>query len=255
MTNADLSDTAVTSDALAKRKRIVFTMGGKGGVGKTAMAAAIAEWYAVRQIPCALLDLDMENKAVGSLQHYFPAADKANIHTPSGLDIFLDRLHDDNASVILADMGGGSGSIAQQWFDTMYQDLAGLGLAFTAVGVVTPDPASVDSVLGWASNLQNRVSYVIVENAVSPISDFTYWNRSQQAARFREFFKPVVIASEFRLLELEHACRQYGLTLGRVASRDGNIQELQRTSLIIRAQAYRRRLIAQIDKAEELLIP
>ncbi len=31
-------------------KRVVFTMGGKGGVGKTGVIVALAEWFAVNGI-------------------------------------------------------------------------------------------------------------------------------------------------------------------------------------------------------------
>jgi len=47
-------------------KRVVFTMGGKGGVGKTGVIVALAEWFAANEIPVTLLDLDTENKARGS---------------------------------------------------------------------------------------------------------------------------------------------------------------------------------------------
>jgi Mrp family chromosome partitioning ATPase len=43
-------------------KRVVFTMGGKGGVGKTGVIVALAEWFAANEIPVTLLDLDTENK-------------------------------------------------------------------------------------------------------------------------------------------------------------------------------------------------
>ena len=49
----------------------------------------------------------------------------------------------------------------------MYEDVAATGVSFTAVGVVTPDPASVESILAWANRLQDRVEYVVVENATS----------------------------------------------------------------------------------------
>ena len=55
----------------ANTKRVVFTMGGKGGVGKTGVMVALAEWFEANQIPVTLLDLDTENKARGSLQHFF----------------------------------------------------------------------------------------------------------------------------------------------------------------------------------------
>jgi len=46
-------------------------MGGKGGVGKTGVMVALAEWFAANEIPVTLLDLDTENKARGSLKHFF----------------------------------------------------------------------------------------------------------------------------------------------------------------------------------------
>jgi|SRR5580693_8682020 hypothetical protein len=42
-------------------------MGGKGGVGKTGLMVALAEWFEANEIPFTLLDLDTETKARGSL--------------------------------------------------------------------------------------------------------------------------------------------------------------------------------------------
>jgi hypothetical protein len=76
-----------------KSKRVVFTMGGKGGVGKTGLMVALAEWFEATEIPFTLLDLDTENKARGSLKHFFNGSvAKVNIHTPAGLDAFVDHL-------------------------------------------------------------------------------------------------------------------------------------------------------------------
>ena len=80
----------------ANAKRVVFTMGGKGGVGKTGVMVALAEWFEANEIPVTLLDLDTENKARGSLQHFFNGrATKVNIHTPAGLDA-LAVIHPEN---------------------------------------------------------------------------------------------------------------------------------------------------------------
>jgi MinD superfamily P-loop ATPase len=42
--------------------RVVFTMGGKGGVGKTGLMVTLAEWFEANEIPFTLLDLDTENR-------------------------------------------------------------------------------------------------------------------------------------------------------------------------------------------------
>ncbi len=236
-------------------KRVSLTMGGKGGVGKTSFTLVLAEWFESHQIPVTLLDLDTENKARGSLKHYFDGSvTKVNIHTAAGLDAFIDHLAA-GAPIILADMGASSGQVTHEWFDSMFEDVAATGVTFTAIGIVTPDPASVESILSWAARLQDRVNYVVVENATTHQADFSYWRESEQAQQFREVFQPIVLAMEFRLPELENPARQHGVTLGQIVERRLNVPELQRASLVIRAQSYRRRLFAEIEKAKGLLLP
>ena len=174
MNRLHTSDTQSPNHASSTRKRTIFSMGGKGGVGKTSVMTGLAEWLHMNQIPVTLLDLDTENKARGSLTHFGGQVPKVNIHTPAGLDAFIDHLAD-GAPVVLADMGAGSGQVTYDWFDTMYTDLADAGIAFTTVGIVTADPASVESVLSWARHLQSRVAYLIVENSITAYCDFTYW--------------------------------------------------------------------------------
>ena len=126
-------------------KRVILSMGGKGGVGKTSVMAGIAEWFRENQIPVRLLDLDTENKARGSLAHLFHGTvPKVNINTPAGLDAFVDELTD-GPPVIIADMGAGAGQVTYDWFDKMYPDVSEAGIGFTAIGVVTSDPASVET--------------------------------------------------------------------------------------------------------------
>lgn len=236
-------------------KRVVFTMGGKGGVGKTGVVVALAEWFQANEIPVTLLDLDTENKARGSLKHFFNGTvTKVDVHTPAGLDAFVDHL-DNGTPIILADMGAGAGQVAAGWFDCMYEDVAATGVRFTAVGIVTPDPASVESVLAWANRLQDRVEYVIVENATSALADFTYWRSTKQANQFRQVFTPAILQMEFRLAELENPLRQHGIQLGQVADRKTAVDELKRASLIMRAQSYRRRLFSEFDRTREAFLP
>lgn len=236
-------------------KRVIFSMGGKGGVGKTSVMTGLAEWFEENRIPVTLLDLDTENKARGSLTHFFGGSvPKINIHTPAGLDAFVDLLAEDSP-VILADMGAGAGKITHDWFDKMYPDVAEAGVVFTAVGVVTSDPASVESVLTWADALQDRVDYVVVENKLTEHADFTYWQEGDQANDFRKRFHPAIVRLDNRLADLENAARNYGVTLSRVAARTTGAAELQKASLVMRAQSYRRRMFAEFDKVKELLLP
>jgi hypothetical protein len=174
--------------------------------------------------------------------------------TPAGLDTFIDHL-ESGVSIILADMGAGSGQVASDWFDAMYEDVAATGARFTAVGVITPDPASVESVLAWANRLQDRVQYAVVQNATSPQSNFSYWDSAEQAIRFRDSLSPNVVRMEFRLAELENPARQHGVRLGQVATRQNSVDELKRASIVMRAESYRRRLFSEFDRAKEMFLP
>jgi hypothetical protein len=60
---------------------------------------------------------------------------------------------------------------------------------------------------------------------------------------------------DFRLPELENATRNHGVSLGGVAARRTAVPELQKASLVMRAQSYRRRLFAEFDTVKELLLP
>jgi hypothetical protein len=107
----------------------------------------------------------------------------------------------------------------------------------------------------WASRLQEKVEYVVVENATSSPADFTYWRSTKQALRFREAFSPEILQMEFRLAELENPLRQHGIQLGQVADRKATVEELKRASLVMRAQSYRRRLFSEFDRAKQVFLP
>lgn len=255
MDNLTTTNTESTPPPAAATKRVILSMGGKGGVGKTSVIAALAEWFQTNRIPVKLLDLDTENKARGSLSHFFRGhVPKLDIHTPAGLDAFIDHLND-GPPVVLADMGAGSGQVTHDWFDAMYPDVARTGIVFTAIGIVTSDPGSVESVLVWADRLQRRVRYLVVENSITAKTDFTYWRDSREAQQFQRIFQVSVIRMDYRLPEIENATRNYGVTLGEVAARTTNVPELKKASLVIRAESYRRRMFAEFGKVKPLLLP
>ena len=233
--------------------RVVFTEGGKGGVGKTAFSSLLVEWYGKQSTPHTILDLDTENKARGSLAHYFSRARKVNIHTSEGLDAFVDVL-DAGTPIVIADMGAGAGAVAHRWFDSMYSSVEEAGVAFTAIGIVTPDPASVESVLAWAGALQHRVQYLIVKNSLTDPADFSYWDNDKAAREFRRVLCPKEISMEYRLPKIENPARQHGLTLNKIAERTTVVPELQQTTVVMRAQAYRRNLFAELDRVKDLLL-
>jgi len=244
---------ATAPTTIEPKSRVVFTQGGKGGVGKTAFASMLVEWYQNQAIPLTLLDMDTENKARGSLTHFFPTARKINMHVPDGLDAFVDVLEEGNP-IVVADLGAGGGAAVQRWFSSMFTSVAQLGVTFTAIGVVTPDPASVESVLSWGHALQDNVHYLIVKNAIVDPADFSYYENDPGAYEFRRTFKPQEITMEYRFPKVEHPARQHGLTIGSVANRTPAVPELQKATVVLRAQAYRRNLFEELDRVKDLLL-
>ena len=182
------------ASAIGPVSRIVFTQGGKGGVGKTAFSTMLVEWYGANGTPHALIDMDTENKDRGSLGHFFPQARKSNIQRAQGLDEFVNVL-EEGTPVVIADMGAGAGEVAHRWFDSMHEQAKQNGVVFTGIGLVTPDPASVASVLAWAA-LPMPDNYLIVKNSLSNPSDFGYWETDPGAQEFRSIFQPAVISME-----------------------------------------------------------
>ena len=55
------------------------------------------------------------------------------------------------------------------------------------------------------------------------------------------------------IAKVENPARQHGVTIATVANRDATIPELQQTTVVMRAQAYRRNLFAQLDGVKDLL--
>jgi len=235
-------------------KRVVFTMGGKGGTGKTTFMTSLCEYYDGIGVPYDLLDLDTENKLHGSLSHFFPRAQKVDPTTETGLDFYLEILRSD-IDILLADQGAGQGAVTYKWFDTMYDELRRLGypLHFTAVGVVTYDPATVESVLRWASHLDDRVDYLLVKNSLREGAGFPGLEL-EPAARFLKTFRPSVVEMSLRVAEYEQAARLHGLTPGVVADGKVDVPELRSLGVKIRAATYRRNLENQLAEYGDVLL-
>jgi hypothetical protein len=58
----------------------------------------------------------------------------------------------------------------------------------------------------------------------------------------------------YRIPKVENPARQHGLTLNKIANRQVGVPELQQTTVVIRAQAYRRNLFAELDRVKDLLL-
>ena len=172
--------------------------------------AGLAEWFAENEIPVSLLDLDSENKSRGSLAHFYgEKAPKVNIHTPAGLDAFVDQLAD-GAPVILADMGAGAGQVTYDWFERMYPDVLEAGIGFTANRRCNRGPRQCRKRpdLGLATAKSSFISDR--REQYHRTGRLYLLARERAGAAVSEGFQPAVIRMDYRLPDLENASRNHG---------------------------------------------
>jgi MinD-like ATPase involved in chromosome partitioning or flagellar assembly len=237
-------------------KRIVFTQGGKGGVGKTTVALSLYDYYNTKQAHVTLADFDAENRAKSGLNFWHKQAEKIDIHTRTGLDRLIDLALDSSSDIILADMGAGSGTVTYRWFADIYPELSNASVKLTSIGVVTADPGSVESILTWSAHLRTDVDYLIVLNELDQEGEtFRYWHESKQAKSFADAFKPIVITMASRRADLEQAARNHGVSLAQIADRRAKAPELTSASIVMRAQSYRRQIDVAFESAAQILFP
>ena len=236
-------------------KLIVFTEGGKGGVGKTTFATLLLDYYQTRRLEPYVLDFDTESKENAGLSFFWPIASKANIDTRDGLDALLNGVQGESP-VVFADLGARSGAATFRWFDDMADAVRDFGVAFAAVGIVTDDPGSVSSVIAWGKFLRERVRHIVVLNKMSdPHAQFSYWHETSHAKAYRESSQPAVLTLESINPDLQNSLRVHGETIGRVADKKAVPPDLQALKWLIRAQAIRRNINAQFDQQLDTLLP
>lgn len=237
-----------------KQKRIIFTEGGKGGVGKTTVLTAIVNTLDESGVKIKLLDFDNENSQHGSLLHYFSdRCDKININDRDGLDAFMDAAMSDEYDVVIADMGARSGDQTFKWFDDVYEDVKEFA-KFTAVGVIIDDTPSVTSVVEWGIKLRDRVDYLVVLNEAN-VEDagFDQWENSIAANKFKAAAKPTVVRFESINPDLQAHLLQSGGTLQDAVDKKINAPKGKDTRFSIRANSVLRSFKKELSKAKAIL--
>ncbi|MCF7791588.1 MAG: hypothetical protein K9L78_04860 [Victivallales bacterium] len=232
-------------------KLVVFTMGGKGGVGKTAIMTSLAEYYQSNNIPIGMVDCDTENGKSGCLNHFFPEANKINIREPDGLDIFIDIASENDKDVLIADLGAGSGVDLINWFRVMYPICVEYGIEFLAIGSITANPGSIDTVFTWTEFLQKNVKYLIVKNQFQ--GDTTLWDNSHSAEKLKKIFTPDIITMPTRIPKWQTELENHGLTLSRAM--ESKLPMFSKISARCRLHMWRKQIFSEFDKVKDILIP
>ena len=236
--------------------RVVFSMGGKGGTGKTALMSSLVSWYEAQDIQPVLLDFDVENTDKSSLQNFHTSAKRFDVHADGALDEFFEVCDEEEVEVVLADLGAGAGRTTYAWFDETFEDTKELCMKFTAVGVTTNDAGAVQSILKWADHLQDRVSYLVVLNEMrEKESEFEYWHDEKAVAQLKKVFQVHEIQMGARVQEFESELRNQCASLQTVVDGKADNPFLRKTKNVVRAKRYQRQLFDGFDQAAEILIP
>jgi MinD-like ATPase involved in chromosome partitioning or flagellar assembly len=232
-------------------KLVIFTMGGKGGVGKTASLVSLVEYFDDNNISRKLIDCDLENKKAGSLIRFFPEAEKVNIRKPNGLDVFIDIASSNDAPIVVADLGAGSSVDLIGWFGEMYPAAEELGISFVAVGSITANPGSVETVFTWGKALQKKVKYLIIKNLFQGTPDL--WDFGEKAIQFKEGFSVDVLEIKSRIPEWQTELENHGLTLTKAMN--SALPMFDRISAKCRLHMWRKQIFNEFDRVKETFIP
>jgi len=241
---------------MKQKTRVIFTQGGKGGVGKTELLNALVDWHRSKGHSPILLDFDIENANKSGLQNFFPEATKLDVHHEGALDEFFDICGEDSTNLVVADLGAGAGEVTYQWFDEAFEDAEEEGIAFTSIGVTTEDAGAVQSILTWGARLQDRVDYLIVLNQLqNSKTSFKYWNAEPKAKEFQEIFSPHIMVMKARIKEFQAELRNQSATLQKVMNGEIQTDFFLRTKNRILARRYQRKLYQEFDQASSILLP
>lgn len=172
---------------------VLFSVGAKGGVGKSTVLRHVAEWTISLGLPPLLIDADDENR---SLTRFFPTASPVEVSKPRVLDALVHRLLEERPRVAIIDLKAGVREEMARWFaDIPFEDLAQEEIKFTAIAVLTNNIDSHMSVLNWVNLLGPRVRWLVVRNHVYG----NFENHLDKTVQGREFYsalKPVTIDLE-----------------------------------------------------------
>ena len=238
---------------MTRRSQILFTQGGKGGVGKTTVIAALTGWIRTKGVDPVLLDFDSENREKSSFQSFYPEAQKIDIRAPDSLDRVFHFL-ETPGTIVLADQGAGSGADTFSWFDRTAQIVSEFA-DVTSIGIVTKDPGSVASVLSWAYHLGSRVRYLIVLNELVRGSGFDAWCTTPEVQEFVTRTGPAIIALQNRNPDFEDMLRANHLTLEKVINRRHSVDWFDSLTRIVQARRYRQEAYDAFESAAHILLP
>jgi hypothetical protein len=237
------------------RKLVVFSIGGKGGVGKSWLIALLIDWYRARKVPFHALDLDNENN---TLSRFYPDAEFIEVSSERDLDAMIEKIVESETALTVIDMRAASTDrIAPWWKQVDFDSLQGEhGVRFTAIGVVDSSADSVANIGFWSKDVLHGnpdIRFVIAQNKVRG-AELSYLDSPARA----EYQKTLDLA-EIEIPKLDEWVHQK-LEVGdlRVSAalevEDPN-SPLTRFMTRSRLKKYQQAMFEEFDKIKDRLLP
>ena len=195
------------------KPKLILTQPGKGGVGKTTIAAAIADYLIGKEVVVEMLDADERSGA--GLAHFQPKAKRISITKRDALDALGNAIAG-GSQVVLCDMPAAREAETSKWFADVAAGLSEVADIVT-VCVISPDPGSIPPIIEWAKEIKGLTEYVLIRNEQEqPDCDWHFWQPKEMA--FLEMTGGEVFDLKSINPDLQAAIRVSGETLARVAS-------------------------------------
>jgi hypothetical protein len=180
------------TSTLTPNKRIILTLGGKGGTGKTLHCRTLFHFLLQSGVNCLAFDADFENpeffeyyaknKSTGK---FISLLDFSKV---SGAKQLFSQVEKERPDVVLVDMPGASGKMTRQQIENfeLFSIAAELGYRVTIDTVLNNGYNSITSLRSMLQYCGNRADYVAVKSLAWKIEgmDFSRWEKSSARTDF-----------------------------------------------------------------------
>ena len=240
---------------MSKKKLVVFSIGGKGGVGKSWLVTLLADWYASRKQSFHAVDLDNENN---TLMRFYPAAQFVELSSERELDGMLNAIVGGDQALTLMDMRAASTDRVEPWLRQVdFEELSREhSIKFTAIGVVDTSEDSVNNIGYWAGDVLKKAKgmrYIIAQNKVRG-TELAY-EKSSQRKQYRERLDLAEIEipklDEWVHAKLESENKSVGAALAVDDAKSPFTEFMTRARL----KRYQGTMFAEFEKVKERLLP
>jgi hypothetical protein len=236
------------------KKLVVFTIGGKGGVGKSWVMTLLLDWYESLKIPFHALDLDNENN---TLSRFFEHAEFVEISSEQDLDQMMNKIVEGDCSLTVIDMRAASTDRIEPWLRQVDFEILDKvhGVRFTAIGVVDSSEDSAANIGFWASDVlkdNNHIRFIIAQNKVRGQMNY---ETSEQRKQYQQTLDLVEI--EIPKLEdwVHGVLEARDLRLSSALAIENPNDPLTKFMTHSRIKKYQHAVFKQFERARDRLLP